>query len=156
MKIAGTKNTGAWFRFNKRLQTLTEAERADMHDYLISNLLFLDAVFNDTVSLATEAGITNGAFPTTSSQWLSTMLVEGIPLQIWMGKPTFTTYTRAGTTGHYTYTANYVSNRTQFANELRGFSKRWIHAMRQLRDVYDVGTKSENNPGGLPNADPTE
>jgi hypothetical protein len=151
MKLAGAKNPGAWFRANRVLVNLSGTEQTALLGVLNDRLNFADPTYDDLVALAAETGVDIGAnFPINKSLWLATMINSGIPLQIWMGHLTFTTYTLSGSTGNRTAVANYQDNVRRFARELRREVRRFIFANREFRDVFDV--PGPGNPGGLPDA----
>ncbi len=135
------------------IKNLSSEEKNALRTFLVDNMLFLDPYFNALQSLQAEAGVVlpEGA-PTTASNLLETYCGVGIPLQVWMGQMTFTTYTRTGELHARVYTANYVEHARNFGNELRGFLKRWLHANRQIRDVFQIGSSKEQNPGGIADA----
>lgn len=163
MKIAGRKNDGAWFRTNcallgnpnKNQQPMTEGERTALINYLDTEMLYADAYYNDLVALQAEAGVTPPeGFPETKLAFLTGLINNGIPRQVWQGKLTFTTYTKQVDGGVTKYVPNYTANARNFANELRGFMKRHLFARRQIRDVFNIGTASTGNPGGRPDGRP--
>jgi len=169
MKIAGRKNDGAWFRTNCVLmgnqklgtQPMGETEKTALKAYLITNMLFADAYFNSLLSLQAEAGLVIPAAPTTVAEFIGKLIDEGIPRQVWLGKLTFTTYTKVPTTIQLPsgailnkYVPNYVEHAANFGNELRGFMKRYLFARREIRDVFQLGSALEGNPGGVANAAP--
>lgn len=156
MKIAGRKNPGAWYRTNKAIKALSLDDKLALQTYLTTELLFLDSYFNDMVSLAAEAGVSIDSMPVTKDDFIASLVGNGIPLQVWMGKLTFTTYTKECEGADAEYIPNYAASATSFGNELRGFMKRYLHANRQVRDVFNLGTLGHGNPGGLPDIDPEQ
>lgn len=149
MKISGQKNDGAWFRANRALRKLTETERASITARIAENSLFAELAFNDMLALAAETGVDSLTMPGTTSAWISHMMEDGIPRQIWMGRLTFTTY--AEVDGKIV--GNYQSNIHYFAHELRKFVITSLKAFRQVKDVFNIGNLVTGNPGGLPDGD---
>jgi len=153
MKIAGQKNQGAWFRFNKWLLTGNTGSPQPMsvtgplRDKIVASD-FVDAAFNAMQALATEAG--QGSVATDAEGWIQSMMVNGIPLQIWMGRLSWTSYVRSGSPGSYEYTPNYQSEIHYFANDLRKICSHYRASIREVADVFVLG--DQNDPGKLPNA----
>ncbi len=148
MKIAGRKNDGAWFRTNKAISLMNETDKTNLVTFLGTESLFVDSYYNDMVALAAECGIAIDEMPADRDAFLSALIHQGIPRQVWQGRLTFTTYSKV----EGKYVPNYTASALSFANELRGFLKRYLHARRQIRDVFDLGSALQGNPGGLPDA----
>lgn len=152
MKRAGAKNDGAWFRSNKVITGLVGAQQVALAT-LIAQLDETDGAYNALTALAAETGVDLGVnFPTTANLWCSRLVSQGIPRQIWYGKLTFTTYHRTGNPGNYKYAPNYNQDIFPFSKKLRKTVRNFIFALRETNDVFDVGNKTQNNPGGLPDA----
>lgn len=153
MKIAGRKNNGAWFRANKVIHNLSETEQGDLTAYLEDALSEVkDDAYNAVLALLAEAGVTPPASPSTANAWISRMVLVGIPLQIWMGRLSFTTYSKTGEGESAVYTANYQTAIHNFGKRLRKAVTRWLMGRRQSRDIFDIGLQSEGNPGGQPDS----
>jgi len=156
MKIAGQKNDGAWFRLNKTLKTLradvdTEAEIYDLSTRLASGEFFNNA-FTAMQNMATQAGVTPPASPSSGSAWCARLVEIGIPRQLWHGRLSFTTYTRTGDAGSYSYSADYQSTFHALGKHIRKVCKIWLKTRRAIRDLTDTGLAAEGNPGGQPDA----
>lgn len=155
MKIAGQKNPGAWFRFNSWLfkgnggSPQPPSVITALHSKLVGSD-FIDAAFNALDALANEAG--QGGIINSAEEWVDSMLSDGIPLQIWMGRLSWTSYVRTGSPGSYEYTPNAQSEIHYFANDLRKICAHFKASIREVSDVFNVGGLGENNPGGKPNA----
>lgn len=149
MKKAGSKNNGAWFRFNKFLKTLDDdgAARAQLAQLILQSN-YVDNAFNALEALIAETGV-GGAIdglPASAGDWVAKMCAEGIPLQVWMGKLTTTTYAKTADG----WRANYQSPFHYFAKDLRKICRNFVFAFREVADlVNDAGPA---NPGGLPDA----
>lgn len=160
MKIAGKKNDGAWFRANKAIHEMGleedgEAKLANLSSYLYTTLGgAADSAFAAITALANDTGVEPPASPGNASAWVSRMITDGIPRQVWFGRLSFTTYTRAGGPGAYTYTADHQTVFHQFARGLRKHVARWLHGRRAINDLTDTGLAGDGNPGGQPDSVP--
>jgi hypothetical protein len=156
MKISGAKNTGAWYRANKLIKSLDGSER-DALAAILNGLTYADSTWNDITDFAAQTGIDiaeTGA-PDSTGSWIESMLLNGIPLQIWMGKLSFTTYTLSGAPGARTATPNYQQNVFKFSQQLRKAVRTFSFARREFLDLTNTKDLTTGNPGGLPNIDPT-
>lgn len=155
MKKAGAKNDGAWFRSNKVIvKKLTISQKNVLAGKIATDNEFADATFADLQSLAADAGLNESQnVPTTLEAWVNTMMLKGIPRQIWNGRLTTTTYSKVdnGTLTGHDYIPNYSTNIGKFAKQMRKTVRDFIFLLRETNDVFDI---ADNNPGGLPNADP--
>lgn len=162
MKIAGRKNDGAWFRTNAAIQgnqnqgilPLSSQEKESLIEFLRSNLLYASQYVNNMAGLAVEAGVPVPEALQDAPTFVASLINYGIPRQVWMGKLTFTTYTKVGAGAAAKWVPNYADAAANFGNELRGFIKRWMFARRQIYDVAQVGPASGGNPGGVADANP--
>lgn len=158
MKIAGRKNDGAWFRTNKAIQTLSEVERANLAGS-IDNSPFIDGAYNFLTSLIAEVGITGIDHAQNTLEWAQAMTNEGIPRQIWLGNLSWSTYDKQDVgnvvTGvRHVYVKNGVHEIREFGADLRKICKRYFLGRRQVRDLFNSGSRAEGNPGGLPDTNP--
>lgn len=162
MKISGRKNDGAWYRTNKEIKKLNANDKSALTNWLLNKLQTDDIYFNAMLSLQSEAGITNQQFPTTVEMYIGLLIETGIPRQTWLGKLTFSTYTKVanpefgegGGEPEFRYVQNYASEAHAFGKELRHWMTIWLKARRQLRDIFQEGASDEGNPGGIADATP--
>lgn len=149
MKVAGRKSESAWFLTNKKIRTLGTTEKSNLAT-LISASDYVDAAFNAILALKDECGLDGVPFPPTQQNWVTIMLNQGIPHQIWFGKLSWTTYS---INGNGDYIPNYQSQIMNFAKDLRKICKVFFMGRRQLLDLGDSG--NPGNPGLLPDGSPT-
>ena len=91
-KIAGRKNDGAWFRWNKWIIAQPSSTQAAFVSACQGEAAFQNAfmVINDYI---TEVGVQPSAFPSTVQEWITELSV-GIPRQLWDGVTTYDFYER--------------------------------------------------------------
>lgn len=145
MKVAGRKNDGAWTRTNKDIAKLDSGLKSQLAAYINSESDFVDAAYNDMVTLQTTIGVDVPNFPATKADWLSALVTSGIPRQVWFGRLTWTTYTKGG---DGKYRADYQSNILQFAKDLRRACKNFFMTLREANNFANVGvTREAGTPG---------
>jgi len=154
MKIAGRKNQGAWYRTNVWLKDLTGDDRDNVKNQILAQVATLSPFMTKVQDLATAAGVSIADQPTTADQFVETMMTHGIPLQVWMGKPTFSHYIRSGLPGSYKYKQDGVKEYRKFGKALRTVIKKFQFGNRQVRDIFNLGALGEQNPGGYPDINP--
>jgi len=155
MKIAGLKNQSAWFRYNKAIRELPTGDKARLKTIILASD-FVDLAHNDILALAAEVGVTSPDFPSSATAWVEAMLSSGIPLQVWMGRLSFTTYAIVEAHGDVEayWGGNYQNNIRYFAKDLRRMVMLFIKGIRAINDLTNTQTLTSGNPGGLPDGNP--
>lgn len=152
MKRAGRKNQGAWYRANKAITGVMSLGEKEALITLLEVDIDIGTLFDALISQASTVGVTIPGAPESVGDWVAQFFVHGIPLQIWMGKPTFTTYTRSGIPGEYLYEPDKIAEYQDGGERIRKIVSDFLFARRQFRDVFNVGLAKEGNPGGYPDA----
>lgn len=156
MKIAGTKNVGAWERMNRFIQkeAATSSGSQTIQDVIqgIESLPAYVVSINDQTAKAGAGGIGD---PVSEEGLAAAFAENGVPLQVWMGVQSFATYTRTGSTGNYKYVKDGEKEAREFGGDLRKALTVYKFMKRELQDVADVDSRAAGNPGGLPDLDPS-
>lgn len=150
MKIAGRKNDGAWYRTNKRIKNMTEAEKTNLA-LIISEIDTLPDFITAMADLAEQTGAVlppNLSDPTTYAESLTDI---GIPRQVWMGLLSYDTYS-PDPTDDTNFLPDHADPVRLFANDLRTIVTRALFGMRALRDIGNIASRAEGNPGGIADA----
>lgn len=148
MKYAGLKNDGAWFRANKWLNSLDNAQRSlvmddpeiigaasDVYD-------MLEDFAGDSAALISFGG------PADPQELLAGWRAKGIPRQIYMGQLSTDMYTKVG--------AKFVPVHRQTIQDageaIRKTIKLYRKIIRQVTDITNLSTNRKLNPGGVADA----
>lgn len=155
MKLAGRKNDGAWYRANKLIKSLSADEKTALQlkmEDMGSALDYLSAIqaFYEAAGLDGDEN-----YPSDVAALATNYTTFGIPRQAWMGVLSYDTYTRSGSEGAYTYAADHQQIAFEFGKELRTLVKKFTFARRQAKDLTNIATRGEGNPGGVADADPS-
>jgi len=157
MKIAGAKNAGAWFRFNKFLKQYRDLNMDAVYDgaaaFYEAHSAAIDAYFAAINEIATDCGYTVPPSPANGSAMAVRWFEIGIPLQVWMGKLSFDTYEDDGMGN---IKPKHQTEAFALGKAIRTFCRKWLFASRAYRDLTDTGGLGEGNPGGQPDADPAQ
>jgi hypothetical protein len=93
-KIAGRKNDGAWYRWNKWILHQPTATQAAF-TALFSNTLPFTGSYTVIKSYMVDTGVQTSAFPSTAEAWALELSI-GVPRQIWDGVTTYDYYDKTG------------------------------------------------------------
>jgi len=153
MKIAGRKNDGAWFRTNKVIQSLSNAERTALQAKFV-DMGSMPGWLECLQAFGGAAGYTAGdpEYPSDSIDIAINYSTGGIPRQAWYGRLSYDIYDRTGTAPNYVYTPQWQPQAHEFGKEIRKLMKQFLMARRQAKDLPNVVTRAFGNPGGVANA----
>lgn len=148
MKIAGRKNDGAWYRTNKKLQTVGPSAAGVLKTLLVGDTT-IAAMHAVILNLANEGGYVEVPDEIADlDAWVTTLVETGIPRQAWLGVLTWDRYTKDGDV----YTPEHAATWRAGAAQLRKLVTRFFLTRRQINDLGQIGTAQEGNPGGIADA----
>lgn len=150
-KRAGLKNDGKWFRTNKVIAQLNETEKTALKNQIVE-LEELEPFFDAYRDLVEIAGLEDDdEFPTTKDEFAQNLVDDGIPRQVYMGVLSYDSWSKEEVPGQGTkYKPVHQEEARKFGSELRKVLSDFLTMRRQARDLANVGTRAEGNPGGDP------
>lgn len=156
MKIAGTRNSGAWYRFNNYLHS----DGVDPTDVtalaaIIQAIDSLPAYLTALATIATDVGVSLPTELSSATAFASVLTSNGIPLNVWMGTLAFTTYTEGDSANAIKSKPEHLAEARAFAGDLRKACTKWKFAQREFIDLANKKTRAQGNPGGIADADKT-
>lgn len=158
MKIAGLKNDGAWFRYNKKIREQFEnsPDDADSLQVAIQDIETLEDFYNVLVDLGTEIGQVAGGdlVPATQGALAEVYSHSGIPRQVWLGNLSWDIYLPPNSEGNpKAYPVKkHQAIVAEFALDLRDCVKKFFLSRRQIADIVNIRKVSQGNPGGIADA----
>lgn len=146
MKVAGRKNDGAWFRFNKFVKKANGETKQKLAER-IRQTATLEPAFQALHTMAQEAGIdgTTGV-PASSQEWAEQMASKGVARQVWHGTLSYDTYADGR--------KEHESPFFEFAKDLRLEVTKFMFLGRAVKDLANKASRVDGNPGGVADATP--
>lgn len=140
-KIAGRKNEGAWQLFNNWLVDHAGPDAAGFEEALegSANLMAAWELISETYG---GYGVTMPVEMATFTDWCTSMIIGGIPLDMWMGKVSYDFYTKTTVGGETVYKPILGPTVALAAIDIRALAKLYQFADRQAtwlaRDTHPI------------------